>query len=570
VTTRPRRWLGFAAVVAVVLSVGAAVATDSSGPGPASDSTIGSGVAQSDRLESTLPSEVTASTLPSEVTVLTLPLSADIVSAGARAAEEVDRVLHVDTTSNVASDNNPGSEELPLATIQAAIGWADELRREGEGVRILIQSGIYREALEMVSIGDDPPPLIIEAAMPGTVTVSGSDEWEAWTPAPEPGLFVSNWPYKWGADGSVEPIVGRREMVFISGEPLRQVLEHNDLAAGSFLVDEKERALHIYPPDGIDLASSTVEVGVRPRLLFADGIRKVTIRGITFQHAVSPFDSTAVEIVNAQDVLLQENLITLNSWTGLGLATSTHITLSENRIDNNGGGGVGAFRQENLLMEGNRTSYNNWRGFRGGYVGWSIAGVKVVSGRKISIVDHTSTGNRTRGLWLDYDLADVAIERADLCENLTDGLMIEAVQGPIDIREATICNNNRRGIVIVNTIDVSISGSRICDNQEAAIHLDAEPGGRVIDTGSVEILLPVAERLSLQGNHVGGSLALFVANLSGAEWTSVLESFYSDHNVWAEDGLSAFRYPGISGGLDRWQQATSQDKSSKSAPPGSC
>src|SRR5437667_435957 len=41
---------------------------------------------------------------------------------------------------------------------------------------------------------------------------------------------------------------------------------------------------------------------------------------------------------------------------------------------------------------------------------------------------HKSVGNQTRGFWLDTDCANILVENILCCDNLTDGIFVEASQ----------------------------------------------------------------------------------------------------------------------------------------------
>ena len=218
--------------------------------------------------------------------------------------------LYVDT--NTGSDSNPGTQELPLKTISAAAAIAAANSQNKTGTAVTIDPGIYRESVSVALASGQVStgwPMTFEATpnSSGPVIVSGADVWGGWQPSSlYPSLYTNPWPYQWGecapsaGSASEEPdILLRREMIFINGTPLTQVLSLVELTnagftnPGSFYVDEIGGMVYVWPPSGIDMATATVEVSTRPNGFSIDGWSYVVLRGLKFQYANScRFDTT--------------------------------------------------------------------------------------------------------------------------------------------------------------------------------------------------------------------------------------------------------------------------------------
>lgn len=85
---------------------------------------------------------------------------------------------HVACGNSAASDDNPGTEQLPFRTINRAAA----VLKPGE--KAVIHEGIYRECIKPARGGDGPGCMIAYEAAPGEkVIVSGAVEWK---PAVEP------------------------------------------------------------------------------------------------------------------------------------------------------------------------------------------------------------------------------------------------------------------------------------------------------------------------------------------------------------------------------------------------
>ena len=92
-----------------------------------------------------------------------------ILSAGIGFAE----TLHVDHRNSVASDQNPGSAELPFQTIQAAVVKAYP------GDTVAVHEGVYREHVYPVRSGSGPDQRITFAAYGDEeVVISGAEAWD--------------------------------------------------------------------------------------------------------------------------------------------------------------------------------------------------------------------------------------------------------------------------------------------------------------------------------------------------------------------------------------------------------
>lgn len=557
------RWRWVVLVVALLAGAGAIVFVVASG---AMDSGVTTTVAAGD-----LPAWSTTTTVPDPVsTTSTVPDHvSEVFATGASIPDEtVDVVLYVDPTGDDASEGLEESE--PLRTVGHALDLASELRLGGNAVKVELAPGVYRESIELLQDPDGSPVLVLEAAEPGTAVITGADTWTDWAWNDERGAFVHDWPFDWapGADfgevvgrDDLEEIVGRREMVVIEGVRLDQVLRISDLADGTFMVDDDAGELLLLPPEGSAFPGQEAEVAVRERLMNLDSVRNMVVRGLTFRHAAAPFESSAVRISNSRHVLFESNTVVENSWTGLGLSTSSSLTVRENVLNENGGGGAGIFKTVDVVLDGNDTSLNNWRGFAGDYTGWSIAGVKAVGVTDLVIRGHRAWGNLARGLWLDFDVSRVSIEDSSACHNVSDGLYLEAVLGPVVVQGTESCENGRYGLLIVNIYETTLIDSVICGNAEAQIQMNANQGGRQIETEDGVIDMIAARDLTMTSNIVAGMNPLFDVGISDADFSELIATLTAGSNTWRSFGGNgeAFEFPGGDGDLEEWQEATGSD-----------
>ena len=201
--------------------------------------------------------------------------AAVVTRAPAAGAVEVREVV-VDAAGG--SDGQPGTAALPVRTIGAGTAIAEVNNRAGVATRVVVRAGTYREAVKLNRWrSSTDAPITLEAQ--GEVVVSGSDVWTGWTPTGQAGVVARAWPHRWGvtplpdgwadwwAANHIDAVVQRREMVFVNGQLLRQVLSADALAAtaGSFFVDEAAGQVYLRPPAGTQMATATVEVAAAVR-----------------------------------------------------------------------------------------------------------------------------------------------------------------------------------------------------------------------------------------------------------------------------------------------------------------
>lgn len=405
---------------------------------------------------------------------------ADPATGGAVHVPDDATVLHVDVAyaeelwpaTDVMGD---GSLVKPYPSIAQGVWVAQNLREAGTPVRVVVAPGVYREKVEVGSAGAAPAPLSIEAASPGAVVVTGADVEQRWTEVPGTSLFSAPWLHDWGlspvpsswGSTSVNDTVRRREGVYVDWEPLTQVGTEGELTAGEFMVDEAADRILMAPPAGVaDPRHHTVEVTARDRALrIHGGARSVQVKGFIFQGGAPGFEKHMVYVSDSTDVLVEGNVLRHSTWGGLGLAGGERITFRGNHAVDNGGNGIDTYKSRNVVVESNRMTGNNTRGLVNGYVGWSTAGSKNLLLHGAVFRGNVYEGNLARGLWFDTDVANVLVDGDRSCDNLSDGVFVEAVQGPLTISDTTFCGNNGAGIRVGTSGNVRVEGSSIIDNR---------------------------------------------------------------------------------------------------------
>jgi hypothetical protein len=534
--------------------------------------------------------------VPRKVNVYVLVMACPLLAASwpAESTTATTTVIYVNQSDAHADDSNPGTPSLPLETISGALELAANYNDHySVPVRVIIRPGIYRESLR--ATGEDgvsSAPLTLQGAGDGVI-VSGSDVWTGWVSSGG-GIYTHPWPFDWGlasADDWPEhivsyldanPIIRRREMVFVEGAPLLQVmsLEEMETSENSFFVSEGEDQLSIHVPSDMDIASTLVEVAVRPSLLLVGSRQNVSIQNITFQHAANGVDEgAAVVIANSANVTMIDSRVIWNNGTGLGLFEAAGISIRDTVANHNGIGGFTGFRIDGLRVLDSEASYNGWRASRESdtsnldrpidtsFVDFA-AGQKFFGLRHASFQGYRAVNNDAGGLWLDYDNSDVRIQDAVLSGNLTHGVMVEASQGPVWVLRSQICGNET-GILLNSSSDVRVFGSVLEGNRLGQLVVFGGP--RVVvehDTG--DQITVQTENGVVRGNRISvdeGQLAVSTY-LEGDLWSTFIGTLNSGNNLYSSPkSREIFQLPGDRDvTLEEWKTETGVDAGSTFSP----
>ncbi len=223
------------------------------------------------------------------------------------------KVYYVDQQHPGAADDNPGTEEAPFLTIQAAA----EVVEPAE--RVLIKSGIYRELVQPRRGGNGADEMISYEAAPGAdaivrgsevlnATWTHSDRWvSVWTADLPEAFFEGDHPFAvinttdadfelmpWArGDKGTVPHSLPRAMVFQDGRRLTQLGTCDDVprVTGAFWIDTEHHALYVKPFDRTDPNTCEMEATARQFLLnpLVTGLGYIRINGLTFEHAGNGF-----------------------------------------------------------------------------------------------------------------------------------------------------------------------------------------------------------------------------------------------------------------------------------------
>lgn len=497
--------------------------------------------------------------------------------------------IYVDAVAG--SDHFAGTANTPYQSISRALSDANKNSSNGIATRVVIKPGIYRESLDIGrAIGSKPAAMTLEAATPGTVVVSGADQWTGWNSlSGQAGVYTHAWPYNWGfcptTPGTYEPpIAMRREMIFVNGANLTQVLSMGQLAPGTFYVDESHGTVYVQPAPGTDMTAADVEVSTRNSLLTNNNATNVVLRGMTFAEASNCRDSAAAVMFNGgSQVLIDSDQFNWNNAGGLQLSGVTNFTVQNSIADHNGESGFGAMQSKYGTWTNNQGSYNTWRGAQGAIYGWNSGGFHFFQLHNNTMSGDSAMFNQSHGIHWDTDTANITASGLVVGRNLRDGVLIEKSEGPISITGSTVCINNRLGLAFDGGIAlrastyITIGTTALSNNlvqQIPVVGIGTAPIQVVnYETGQVYELQTA--NLTMNSNTVtaGANQQLFNDGFQkGAVWDNFRSTLGSDYNTWWNGAQPKpftvpIPYQGTDVTFDSWRSTTGRDGHSSFAQP---
>ena len=492
--------------------------------------------------------------------------------------------IYVDNTSPSASDANNGTDvSLPLLTVQEGVLRARANKRKNISTTVVIMPGTYRETVTLAWTNrdenqpDNKTPVVIRAAEPGTVILSGSDVWSDWTYDERSNSYSHEWPFKWGEfdpGWDLKGVGARREMVFADGVLLTQVASQRALLHGTFYVDETTAMITIMPAEGDDVSHSTIEIATRDVVWDQRYEDNVFLDGLIVEHAATQWKGGlgGARFTNSDGLSISNSVFRYNNWAGIYVGESSDINLRNVQMNRNGGQGWSTWRVSDFVAVDTETSYNNWRGALSDFTGWAV-GNKLESMHGLSITNHKAVGNHSRGLWLDYDIQEATLDSLYIADNLLDGLWLEANSGPIVLRNSLLERNGKAGLRSTFTENVTLENNILRNNSMMQLEIAGENRRWVEDFVTGERMHLTVRDWTIIGNTFeGGEQLIGVAsNHKFKEWTEFIGSLHSTDNVFIHENAAAFmiRQKTLSfiearslEDFKGWQEHTGQDSNS--------
>ena len=498
--------------------------------------------------------------------------------------------LYVDGSKG--SDTNPGTQSRPFKTIGHAATIAVTNNRKSIGTRVTINPGTYRESILLTSSSSDTSlPITFEAAEAGTVTVSGSDVWTGWQLySSQAGVYTNAWPYTWGlcppssTGPFLQDITLRREMIFVNGVPLTQVLTLSQLGLGTFFVDETNAIVYIHPANNTNIDTATIEVATRNSPLTAYQKTNIVLRGLNFTEANTCRDNDAVSFFGGNNILIDTDTFNWNNGGGLHLNLITDFTVQDSFANHNGQEGFDTWEAKNGLWTTDEADYNSWRGAQGGVYGWAEGGFHFFAQHNNTVNGAKMFFNMSHGVHWDTDDANDSADSIISAYNLRNGMFVEVSEGPVTISNSYACFNAPlslyydSGMALRDSTNVTLTGNVFASNLESEISLSGIQGGVPIsitnyETGQQYNLLTT--NLTMTSNTIegGANERIFLDfDQAGSAWTGFLNTLNSDRNQWWNGSvLDPFTIPEPSFFTTikwaKWLSTTGQDTHSTFAAP---
>ncbi len=365
-------------------------------------------------------------------------------------------IVYVDGTAG--NDNNSGAKDSPFKTINKALLTAGANNQNNIGTQINVNPGIYREQLNFPA-SKTSLPFTLQGATPGTVFVSGADSLpgNTWAVSSYGSNIYTNsasssyifpacaapagWP-------PAPPVVLRREMVFVNGFRLNQVMFSNELQPGTFWFDAGvSNQIYLWPPAGTNMPEADVEVSTASRapLMSTNAVNNFVIRGLTFEYDNS-CTQLGPRIVNATNVLIDSDQFLWNNSMGFGVyagaGSTQNVTVQNSVANHNGQIGFGGYQVKYVLYQNDDSSYNSWRGALGSFYEIGFDGSYFFLYHNTNFNGYTSYYNESSGVHFDTDNASDQVTGLQSSANNVEGLSIEASEGPFLVQNSTVCSNS--------------------------------------------------------------------------------------------------------------------------------
>lgn len=378
---------------------------------------------------------------------------------------EYKRELHVDNKNPAASDDNPGTPELPFKTV----GRAAETAEPGD--KVVIHGGIYRECVRPRRGGNAPDSMIMyEAAegedveIRGSVVVNEFRESKDWTRRPtsentkKKTLFYTEdenrtaakiWEIKLAPEDFKEynpfalinmihdrlfieygktnmtSYINRRGMVFVDGVPMKQKSNYYQLEEeNSYWVEEDGMKIHIRLKNDEDPHDHLIEITNREQCFAPAGpfLNYIHVKGIRVNHAANggPVPQKgAISCRRGHHWIIEGCTVDWANALGIDCGNECwnhplhdgqilgHSIIRGNRIFHAGVCGIAAIGADQLLLEDNWIEGTGWQRME---LSWEAAGIKLHNAVNTLIRRNVVTDSiGCDSLWLDLQNCNTRI-----------------------------------------------------------------------------------------------------------------------------------------------------------------
>ncbi len=405
-----------------------------------------------------------------------------------------DKEIHVDCNHSSASDDNIGTIEYPLKTINAAAEIAMP------GTRVLIHRGVYRECVKPARSGESADKMICYEAynnenviIKASVIATHFKKSEGWNLRPyssEKKLKICEtqiWELKLEQDEfrgynpfcavnilhdrlfleydktDMTTYLNRRGMVFCDGKPLHQVALYNQLAdhPGSYWVEANGQTVHFRLKDDDDPSRHMIELTCREQCFAPDVpfLNYIKVKGLTCAHAATgaPVPQRgSISCYRGHHWIIEDCTIDWSNGVGIDVGNECwHHSYMEDQIIGAsiirrcklydvGVCGIAGLFAKDLLIEDNLFQGTGWQKME---LSWEAGGIKVHACTNSLIRRNIFTKTlRADHLWMDMFNEN---------NRITQNLFLDGIQQ----REAIFLECSRDGVNLIdNNIFWNIEG----------------------------------------------------------------------------------------------------------------
>lgn len=422
------------------------------------------------------------------------------------------KTYHVDQNHPQASDENPGTEQLPFRTVNKAA----QVVRAGE--RVWIHSGVYREMVEPRYSGEGPDRMIAYEAAPGERAVlKGSrvleSKWERsarliggarpsqysrklWMATLADSLFSGGhnafatpnatdeemdlmpWALSW--KGRL-PYTLKRGMLFQDGRRMAQLAAYEDLVRlpGSYWVAEDGKTVHIHAFGGGDPNGATFEAAIQPHIFKPrePGSGFIRVSGLVMEHCANSFLRTGIGALFTMgghhwviegNTVLQANSVGIEigfdvyekkdkRWTRRQDRDFGHTIVRNNVIRDCGTAGIRGLTNTHALVERNEITDCGWQDAE---YHWETGGIKLLINTGTLVRDnHIARIEGGGGVWLDWNNRNSRVTGNVIRDisSVQGAVFIEASQAPNMVDNNVFWNIDGQGVRAADTDELVVA-----------------------------------------------------------------------------------------------------------------
>jgi parallel beta-helix repeat protein len=504
------------------------------------------------------------------------------------------QTYYVDGANPKAADANPGTEAAPWKTLARA-GKATELKR---GDTVFIESGVYREHMDITVSGEPGNPISFAAAPGARVVIKGSEIVKGpWTRLADPADANASiadkrtWKVKLGEEFFTDPrFTGSyadkskrwvSQVFWQDQHPLRMIgpdgIYKNDTAynieqIGSTRADMIPQSFFFDPSDQtlyVNISGEpswyVIEVGVRGFALTASTVHDVAIRGLEMRHNRQPGGQWPLcSLGECERVMVEDCRVAWADFAGFSLYKCRNCTLRRCEFSHSGAIGLAGSLNEDCVVEDCKLMFNNYR-----HIGadWGVAaGAKMIPGNKRVTFRgcEAAYNDMAEGIWFDTDNEDIRI-LDNVCHHNGDcGIFFEINKDGGVIAGNLVYANGGRGIYVSGSQKTYVVHNTVVGNDQGIVAMTRAKDEPPKDD---HILNNLLINNYVSGDTITRGADLILESPAGETGRAAFGST-SDYNVYANNSWTPFMRHNWNDNNDltQWQHRYQHDLHSRAMP----